>query len=207
MADLEEAFFSKHDPAIVSVLKEAKIGIAGVGGLGSNVAVSLARAGIGTLVLTDFDVVEPSNLNRQQFFIDQLGKTKVDALRENLVRINPFSSYEIHHLKLDAGNISQIYSDVEILVEAFDGVEMKLMLIETWVKNFPNRPLIVGSGIAGYGGNNDCRTKRIFDQVYVCGDGKSDAGIIPPIAPKVALIAALQANLVLELLLNKKHAV
>ncbi|MCM1567058.1 MAG: sulfur carrier protein ThiS adenylyltransferase ThiF [Dehalobacter sp.] len=202
MVDLNAALFSKHDPAVVSVLKAAKVGIAGVGGLGSNVAISLARAGVGTLVLTDFDVVEPSNLNRQQYFIDQIGKSKVDALRENLVRINPFSTYEIHHLKLCAGDIPQIYSNVEILVEAFDEVEMKLMLVEAWVAKFPNRPLIVGSGIAGYGGNNDCRTERIFGQVYVCGDGKSDAGLIPPIAPKVALIAAMQANLVLELLLS-----
>lgn len=203
MENLEAAFFSKHDPAVVPVLKKARVGIAGAGGLGSNVAVSLARAGVGTLVLADYDVIEPSNLNRQQFFVDQIGMPKVEALQDNLQRINPFSSYEIHHLRLNERNILQIYQDVDILVEAFDAVEMKLMLIETWAKNCPDRPLIVGSGIAGYGGNNDCRTERIFGRVYVCGDNKSDAVIIPPIAPKVALIAALQANQALELLLEK----
>lgn len=204
MEDLKTAFFAKHDPAVVPVLRNAKVGIAGVGGLGSNVAISLARAGVGTLVLVDYDVVEPSNLNRQQYYIDQIGTSKVEALRDNLLRLNPFSSYEIHQLKLHAENIPRIYSDVEILVEALDTVEMKLMLIETWVKNCPEKSLVVGSGIAGYGGNNDCRTERIFDHVYVCGDNKSDAHVIPPIAPKVALVAALQANLVLELLLGKE---
>lgn len=204
MESLEAAMFSKHDPAVVPVLKKARVGIAGAGGLGSNAAVFLARAGVGTLVLADYDVVEPSNLNRQHFFVDQIGMPKVEALRDNLLRINPYSSYEIHHLKLHKENIPAIYENVEMLVEVFDTVEMKLLLIETWVRRFPEKPLIVGSGIAGYGGNNDCRTERIFGRVYVCGDNTSDAVIIPPIAPKVALVAALQANQALELLLEKK---
>jgi sulfur carrier protein ThiS adenylyltransferase len=203
MEDLQAAFFSKHDPVIIPLLKKAKIGIAGAGGLGSNASIALARSGVGKLVIADFDVVEPSNLNRQQFFVDQIGKPKVVALKENLVRINPFSSYEIHQVTLNSENIPGIFAGVDILIEAFDKVEMKLMLIESWVKNFPNRPLVVGSGIAGYGGNNECRTEHFFDRVYVCGDLKSDASLVPPIAPKVALVAAMQANLVLELLLSK----
>jgi len=202
MDSLKQAFFSKHDPVIVPLVQQAAVGIAGAGGLGSNVAVFLARAGIGRLVLADFDVIEPSNLNRQQFFIEQLGMAKVVALRDNLVRINPFSTYEIHEVMLDGENIPEIYADVDIMVEAFDRVEMKVMLVETWVKHFPGKPLIVGSGIAGFGGNNECRTEQLFGNVYVCGDMKSDAGLIPPVAPKVALVAAMQANLALELLLG-----
>lgn len=205
MDAMKKAFYAKHDPTIIPLLEKATVGIAGAGGLGSNAAIALARSGIGKLVLADFDVVEPSNLNRQQFFLDQIGIPKVVALKETLVRINPFSSYEINQVTLDAENIPEIYADVDIMVEAFDKVEMKLMLVETWVKHFPLTPLIVGSGIAGYGGNNKCRTEHYFDHVYVCGDMESDAGLIAPIAPKVTLIAAMQANLVLELLLDRKH--
>lgn len=204
MDELKTAFFSRHDPCLVPLLQKATVGIAGAGGLGSNAAIALARSGIGKLVLADFDVVEPSNLNRQQFFIEQIGMPKVVALRENLLCINPFSAYEIHEVMLDAENIPDIFAHVDIMVEAFDKVEMKVMLIETWVRHFPGKPLVVGSGVAGFGDNNECRTERCFDHVYVCGDMKSDASLIPPIAPKVALIAAMQANLVLELLLQPK---
>ncbi len=204
MENLKAAFFAKHDPETVPLLQRATVGIAGAGGLGSNAAVALARAGVGRLILADFDVIEPSNLNRQQYFADQIGMPKVEALRENLVRMNPFSSYETHQAMLDAENIPAIYADVDIMVEAFDKVEMKVMLVETWVKHFPAKPLIVGSGIAGYGDNNGCRTEQFFGNVYVCGDMKSDSGLIPPLAPKVALVAAMQANLALELLLKPK---
>lgn len=205
MDELKALFFSRHDPSIVPLLQKATVGIAGAGGLGSNAAVALARSGIGRLVLADFDTVEASNLNRQQFFVDQIGRPKVAALQENLVRINPFSVYDIHQVMLGEENIPEIYADVDIMIEAFDKVEMKLMLVETWARHFPGRPLVVGSGIAGYGGNNECRTEKMFDNVYVCGDMQSDADQIPPIAPKVALVAAMQANLVLELLLNRKE--
>ncbi len=204
MDSLKQAFFSKHDQGIVPLVQQATVGIAGAGGLGSNAAIALARSGIGKLVLADFDVIEPSNLNRQQFFIEQIGMAKVVALRDNLMRINPFSTYEIHEVMLDGENISEIYADVDIMVEAFDKVEMKMMLLETWVRHFPDKPLIVGSGIAGYGGNNECRTEHLFGNIYVCGDMNTDAGLIPPVAPKVALIAAMQANLALELLLKPK---
>lgn len=204
MDNHKTAFFAKHDPEIVPLLQRATVGIAGAGGLGSNVAVALARAGVGRLILADFDVIEPSNLNRQQYFVDQIGMPKVEALRTNLVRINPFSAYDTHRAMLDAENIPEIYADADIMVEAFDQVEMKVMLVETWVKHFPDKPLIVGSGIAGYGGNNECRTEQFFGKVYVCGDMKSDSGLIPPLAPKVALVAAMQANLALELLLKPK---
>ncbi len=204
MESLKTAFFAKHDPEIVPLLQRATVGIAGAGGLGSNAAIALARSGIGRLVIADFDVIEPSNLNRQQFFIEQIGMPKVAALRENLLRINPFSFYETHQAMLDAENIPVIFADVDIMVEAFDKVEMKVMLVETWVRHFPGKSLIVGSGIAGYGGNDECGTERLFGNVYACGDMKSDAGLIPPLAPKVALVAAMQANLALELLLKPK---
>lgn len=204
MEDLEKRFFSRHDPAIVPVLKKAKVGIAGAGGLGSNVAVGLARSGVGHLIIADFDRVEIHNLNRQQFFMDQIGKPKVEALKENLQRINPFSQYKIHQVFLEADNMQSIYGDVDIMVEAFDKVESKLVLVETWVDKFPGKPVVMGSGMGGYGGNNLISAQQLFENVYVCGDGKTDVETHPPLAPRVAIVAAMQANLVLELLLNEE---
>ena len=129
----KKEFFSAHDPKIVPILQKAVIGIAGAGGLGSNIAVSLTRAGIGKLVIADFDKIEPSNLNRQQFFVDQIGITKVIALLENLNMISQFTKYQVHEIKLNEENIPFIYKDIDIMVEAFDKAKMKTMLIETWL--------------------------------------------------------------------------
>jgi len=195
-------FFSKHDHRILPVLRKAIIGIAGAGGLGSNIAVSLARAGIGKLVIADFDVIEPSNLNRQQFFIHQIGMPKVEALKENLFQINPFSEYEIHNIKIDSENISDIFSEVDVMLEAFDKAVMKQMLIETWLSDFPIIPIIAGSGLAGYGKNELIHTKK-YGNLYICGDEETEIEEeITPMAPRVGIVANMQANLALELLIN-----
>ncbi|MCK4653353.1 MAG: sulfur carrier protein ThiS adenylyltransferase ThiF [Candidatus Cloacimonetes bacterium] len=203
MQDLEEQFFSKHDPKIVAVLKDSIVGIAGAGGLGSTVAVSLARTGIGKLVIADFDKVEISNLNRQQYFIDQVGKPKVESLLENLKKINPFSEYQIHYIKLDEKNISVIYKNADIMIEAFDKVEMKKMLIETWITSFPDKPIIAASGLAGYGRNEILHIRKV-DNLYLCGDEETELQEgISPMAPRAGIVANMQANLVLELLLKE----
>ncbi len=198
----KKEFFSAHDPEIIPILQKAVIGIAGAGGLGSNVAVSLTRAGIGKLVIADFDKIEPSNLNRQQFFIDQIGMPKVIAFMENLKKISPFTQYQMHEIKLNEENIPFIYKDVEIMVEAFDKAEMKKMLIETWLTNFPHKPIIAASGLAGWGKNELLHTRR-SDNLYICGDEETDLqNGISPMAPRVGIVANMQANLVLELLLK-----
>ena len=198
----QKDFFSKHDPKILPLIRKATIGIAGAGGLGSNVAVALARVGIGKLIIADFDKIETSNLNRQQYFIEQIGEPKVKALRDNLMKINPFSEYQIHHIKLDEKNIPIIYKNVDIMVEAFDKAEMKKMLIETWLSHFPEKPIIAGSGLAGFGMNEKIHTKKIGN-LYICGDEETESQKdISPIAPRVGIIANMQANLVLELLLK-----
>jgi sulfur carrier protein ThiS adenylyltransferase len=202
MQDLEEQFFSKHDPKIVAVLKDSIVGVAGAGGLGSTVAVSLARTGIGKLVIADFDKVEVSNLNRQQYFIDQVGKPKVEALLENLKKINPFSEYQIHYIKLDEKNIPVIYKNADIMVEAFDKAEMKKMLIETWITSFPDKPIIAASGLAGYGRNEILHVRKV-DNLYLCGDEETELQEgISPMAPRAGIVANMQANLILELLLK-----
>ncbi len=195
-------FFSKHDPKIIPTLQKSVIGIAGAGGLGSNIAVSLARAGIGKLILADFDKIEPSNLNRQQFFIDQIGIPKVIALLENLNKISPFTQYQVHEIKLNEENIPFIYKDVDIMVEAFDKAEMKTMLIETWLTNFPDKPIIAASGLAGWGKNELLHSRKI-DNLYICGDEETDLQTgISPMAPRVGIVANMQANLVLEIILD-----
>ena len=206
MEELEKQFFSKHDPKILSILRNSVVGIAGAGGLGSNVAFSLARAGIGTLIIADFDKIEPSNLNRHQYFIEQIGRSKVEALLENLRKINPFSKYEIHNLEINDDNISENFADAEILVEAFDMAEMKKMLIESWISQFPKRPIIAASGLAGFGKNEKLHTRKI-GSLYICGDEDTEVEEgISPMAPRVGIVANMQANLVLELLLKTESS-
>lgn len=206
MEELEKQFFSKHDPKILSILRNSVVGIAGAGGLGSNVAFSLARAGIGKLVIADFDKIEPSNLNRHQYFIEQIGRSKVEALLENLKKINPFSKYEIHNLEINDDNISEIFADAKILVEAFDMAEMKKMLIESWISQFPKRPIIAASGLAGFGKNEILHTRKI-GSLYICGDEDTEVEEgITPMAPRVGIVANMQANLVLELLLKTESS-
>lgn len=198
----KKEFFSAHDLKIVPTLQKAVIGIAGAGGLGSNIAVSLARAGIGKLILADFDKIEPSNLNRQQFFTDQIGMPKVIALLENLNKISPYTQYQMHEIKLNEENIPFIYKDVDIMVEAFDKAEMKTMLIETWLTHFPDKPIIAASGLAGWGKNELLHSRKI-DNLYICGDEETDLQTgISPMAPRVGIVANMQANLVLEILLK-----
>lgn len=186
-------------------LSKFRVGIAGAGGLGSNCAVGLARSGVGTLVIADFDIVEEANLNRQYYFTDQIGMNKTIALKENIARINPATVVSIHHEKLDRENIKQIFLGCDIIVEAFDSSSMKEMLIETVQVEMPGIPVVVGSGMAGWGKTNDLRYRKIDDTLYVCGDESTEVSDnLPPVAPRVAIVANMQANVVIELLMNKK---
>ena len=197
-------YFAHRDPAVLSVLRRSSVGIAGAGGLGSNVAVALARAGVGRLVIADFDRIEPSNLNRQQYFIDQVGECKVEALRENLLAINPYSLYEVHNVRISRRNATTIFRRIDVLVEAFDRAEAKEMLIEASLSKFPGRPIVAASGLAGYGCNSRIHTRRLGN-LYICGVESSQAPKdISPMAPRVALVAAMQANLVVELLVKMR---
>ncbi|MDX9694638.1 MAG: sulfur carrier protein ThiS adenylyltransferase ThiF [Bacteroidales bacterium] len=189
---------------IKNKLKNYTVGIAGAGGLGSNCAVALARVGIGKLVVADFDVVSESNLNRQYFFRDQIGIKKVDALKENINRINPEVKIEIHDIKLNEQNIVPLFKDCNIVVEAFDLAEMKKMLIETCITQLPNIPIVIGSGMAGFGDSNSIKVRRI-ENLYICGDEKTEVSDHnPPLAPRVGIVANMQANTVLEILLEEK---
>ena len=204
MKSFEKEFFARHDPKILPALRAGVVGIAGAGGLGSNAAVALARAGIGKLIIADYDRIEMSNLNRQQYFWAQIGKVKVRALLENLRKISPFSEYVGHHVRLTPKNIPRIFKTVDVMIEAFDLADQKEMLLENWISHFPDKPIIMASGLSGFGKNQKLRTRRIGN-VYICGDEESEAEEgISPMAPRVGIVANMQANLAVELLVKAK---
>ncbi|MBW6499893.1 MAG: sulfur carrier protein ThiS adenylyltransferase ThiF [Bacteroidales bacterium] len=190
-------------PDIQDHLRRYRVGIAGAGGLGSNCAAALARCGVGTLVISDFDRIEEGNLSRQYYFTDQVGMMKTTALKENLARINPEVFVIIYQKKLDPENIPVIFSGCDVIVEAFDKAEMKEMLIETVQTLMPGIPLVVGSGLAGWGMSNEIRCRKVDDTFYVCGDESSETtDEMPPMAPRVGMVASMQANVVIEILME-----
>lgn len=200
---LDAMMRARHTPKLHDKLKQAKVAVCGLGGLGSHIAIMLARSGIGGLKLIDFDVVEPSNLNRQAYNVSDLGKFKTEALKEQISHINPYTAVEIHTLKIDENNIKELFKDTKIVCEAFDRAEAKAMLAQNFHKYFENQILICASGLAGYGESNAIQTRKIAKNFYVCGDlvngAKVGNGLM---APRVNICAAHQANLVLELLAN-----
>jgi sulfur carrier protein ThiS adenylyltransferase len=205
--ELDALLTARHTPGVHETVKGTTLGIAGVGGLGSAIAIALARTGIGHLIIADFDIVEPSNLNRQQFFIDQIGLPKVYALRDTLARINPHVRVTACHLRLTPGNIAEVFGHAQVLVEAFDQAQQKVMLIETFAARFPDRPIVSGSGMAGYGPANTILTQQVANNLYLCGDGRTAAAAGTGLmAPRVGVAAHHQANAVLRLLLGHNPA-
>ncbi len=188
-----------------TALEAARIGIAGAGGLGSNCAAHLVRAGIRRLVIADFDTVNASNLNRQFFFRDQLGCRKVDALRENLLRIEPDLDLSLYDVELNADNIVPIFASCDIVAEAFDQTSAKSMLLHTLLPT--GKTVVAVSGIAGWGNANALTVKRVGTNLVMIGDFRTEvdpsAGIHPS-SPRVGIAAAMQANSIISLLLHKE---
>lgn len=186
-------------------LSKFRVGIAGAGGLGSNCAVALARSGVGSIVLSDFDIIEEANLNRQYYFADQAGKMKTLALKENIERIDASVNVIVNQKRLDRENIPIVFSGCNVIVEALDSAEMKAMLIETVQNKMPEIPVIVGSGMAGWGDTESIRCRKIDDTLYICGDESTEVSDnLPPMAPRVAIVANMQANVVIEILMKLK---
>jgi sulfur carrier protein ThiS adenylyltransferase len=185
-------------------LKKFRVGIAGAGGLGSNCAAALARAGVGSFVIADFDIVDDSNLSRQYYFSRQVGMLKTEALKENLIAIRPGLEVTVHNRRLDVTNIPSVFQGCDVIVEAFDSAEMKEMIIETVCRVYPETPLVVGSGLAGWGMTDLLKCRQIDRHLFICGDETSETSDeMPPLAPRVGIVANMQANTVLEILLNK----
>ena len=200
----EEDLLKRNVKGISKKLKKTRVCILGLGGLGSNVAVLLARSGIGSLKLVDFDTVEASNLNRQQYRISHIGLKKTEAMKSIIREINPFVKVDILDIKVDRENIYSIVGDIEIVVEAFDRAETKAMLMEELLTN-TSKIVVSASGMAGLGSANEIVTRKIKDNFYLIGDNYSDyeeyLGIM---STRVMICAAHQANMVLRLILGEE---
>jgi len=189
--------------SIAEKLSRSVVGIAGLGGLGSNVAVALARAGVGKLIIADFDKVEQGNLNRQQYFIDQIEKSKVDCMIENLRRINPKVLVVGHRVKLDAGNIPRLFAGADCIAECFDTAVAKQMIVETVLARM-DKLIVTVSGLAGYGKSNEITTRRVSPRLVLVGDGQSGIDTCKMLtAARVGVAAMHQANAILELLIDE----
>ena len=195
------ALEEKQGAELCGLFAKAHVAICGAGGLGSNIAVSLARAGVGHLHIVDFDKVEITNLNRQQYFADQIGMTKVFALKENLKRIAPFCDVKAECIKIGPENIRGLFSEESIICEAFDKAEAKAMLAENVLQEYPDKILVSGSGMAGIGPANEMKTRRVTQRLYICGDEKSDVDAGDCLlGTRVMICAAHQAHMVLRLI-------
>ena len=195
------ALEERHGKELQQAFSSATVAVCGLGGLGSNIAIALARAGIGKLILIDFDRVDISNLHRQQYKASQIGMYKTDALADNLREIAPYIELEAHTERITEENAVTLLKDADIICEAFDDAECKAMLTNTILSKLPDKYLVAASGMAGMGVTNSIKTRRITSRFYLCGDETSEVSDdIGLVAPRVALCAAHQAHTVLRIL-------
>ena len=200
---LDQAFDARFPEEMQTKLRNARVAVAGLGGLGSNIAVMLARSGVGELLLVDFDTVDVTNLNRQMYLIPQLGKPKAEALPEILYQINPYLTYRSVCIKVTPDNVKELFSEYPIVCEAFDKPDQKAMLVRELLMQCPKTTVVSGNGMAGYADANEIRTCQVMKRLYVCGDQSTDVGNgIGLIAPRVAVCAAHEANKVLQLIMQ-----
>lgn len=204
--ELDRAFDERFPVWIREKLQNASVAIAGLGGLGSNIAVSLARSGVGHLFLVDFDAVDVTNLNRQMYMIPHLGMPKTQALREILRQINPWLDVETKQVRVTPENVRELFADWPIVCEAFDRPDQKAMLTGALLSQCPDTVVVSGNGMAGLGDANNIRTRQRLRRLYVCGDGETESapgtGLM---APRVAVCAGHQANKVLQLITGEKN--
>ena len=201
--ELDKAFDARFPKEMQEKLRSAKVAIAGLGGLGSNIAVMLARSGVGKLLLVDFDTVDVTNLNRQMYMIPHLGKPKAEALPELLYQINPYIDYESVCVRVNPDNVKDLFAEYPIVCEAFDRPDQKAMLVRELLTQCPGTTVVSGNGMAGYADTNEIKTCQMMQRLYVCGDRKTDVGNgLGLIAPRVAACAAHEANKVLQLIMQ-----
>ena len=202
--EMYDALVERHGESLQAKFSKGTVAVCGLGGLGSNIALHLVRAGVGHIHLMDFDKVDISNLNRQQYFPDQLGRYKADALTETLKRAAPYCDITSQIVKLDEDNIDKLLAPYDIICEAFDKADQKAMLVNAVLEKFPEKHLISGSGMAGLGSSNEIITRRIGKRLYLCGDGKSDVSDgLGLVSARVAVCAAHQANMILRILADE----
>lgn len=202
-----KALCDRHGEALQAKISAARVAVCGLGGLGSNIAIALARAGVGKLHLIDFDRVDMTNLNRQQYFVRQLGMYKTDALKETLSGIAPYCEVKTDTVRVTEENLAGLLREDDYICEAFDRAEAKAMLVCGVLENFPDKYLVSGSGMAGLSTANTIRTRQVSKRFYLCGDETSDSGEgLGLISSRVLVCAAHEANMILRLIAGEKQA-
>ena len=199
--EMAKALEERQGKGLQDQFSRATVAICGLGGLGSNIAIALARAGVGQLILIDFDRVEITNLHRQQYKAVQVGREKTDALAENIREIAPYIHLQIHTAEITPENGARLLAGADVVCEAFDRAEAKAMLANTVLTALPEVFLVASSGMAGLGSANLIKTRQVGRRFYLCGDEISDvAGGIGLVSSRVMLCAAHQAHMVLRIL-------
>lgn len=200
--ELERELVNRCGSVAVEKLRAARVAVVGLGGLGSNIAILLTRMGIAHLHLIDFDKVDVSNLHRQQYFVEQVGLCKTEALASTLRKINPYIELKLSCVKLDEGNLVNLLKEETIICEALDKAETKALLVNEVLESFTDKVMVTASGMAGLGEGNLIQARRISKNLYLCGDGVSDCNDESLYAARVALCAAQQAHLVQRIILG-----
>lgn len=203
---MREALNIRHGEDLQNKISAARVAVCGLGGLGSNIAIALARAGVGHLHLIDFDRVDLTNLNRQQYAVGQLGQYKTDALRETLSLVSPYCDVTCDTIKVTEENLPDLLKTEDYICEAFDRAEAKAMLVSGVLEHFPEKYLVAGSGLAGLGSANTIQTRRVSKRFYLCGDGTSDSSVgLGLVASRVLVCAAHEANMILRLIAGERE--
>ncbi|MDR3282795.1 MAG: sulfur carrier protein ThiS adenylyltransferase ThiF [Candidatus Methanoplasma sp.] len=203
--ELHALMSARHTPGVHARVSGATVGVAGLGGLGSNIVAMLARLGVGRLVIADFDVIEPTNLNRQNYYVEHIGMSKAKATADAVGRINPFIEVVTHDVRITPDNAASMFGGCDVVCEAFDSPTEKAMIVNTLMEKCPGLALVCGSGLAGFGDSNDIHTVKRMGNLYVCGDGFSAARIGTGLmSPRVGICAGHMANAVLRLLMGEE---
>lgn len=203
---MREALNIRHGEELQNKISAARVAVCGLGGLGSNIAIALARAGVGHLHLIDFDRVDLTNLNRQQYAVGQLGQYKTDALRETLSLVSPYCDVTCDTIKVTEETLPDLLRNEDYICEAFDRAEAKAMLVSGVLEHFPEKYLVAGSGLAGLGSANTIQTRRVSQRFYLCGDGTSDSSVgLGLVASRVLVCAAHEANMILRLIAGERE--
>lgn len=203
---MREALNIRHGEDLQNKISAARVAVCGLGGLGSNIAIALARAGVGHLHLIDFDRVDLTNLNRQQYAVGQLGQYKTDALRETLALISPYCDVTCDTIQVTEENLPDLLRNEDYICEAFDRAEAKAMLVSGVLEHFPEKYLVAASGLAGLGSANTIQTRRVSQRFYLCGDGTSDSSVgLGLVASRVLVCAAHEANMILRLIAGERE--
>ena len=199
-----QALDDRHGIEFQKKISSTTVAVCGLGGLGSNIAISLARAGIGKLILIDFDKVDITNLHRQQYKANQIGMCKTEALQNNLKEINPYLETKIHTICLDESNAKDVLADADIICEAFDNAEAKANIVNFVLSEMPDKYIVAASGMAGLDSANLIKTRKVSKRFYLCGDEVSDIKDgIGLVSTRVMLCAAHQAHTVLRIIANE----